>query len=192
MPERDGRRLAVVAAHFVRVRRAELALHLPDEIGQFAARGHAVEQRRITFVDGVPVDARHVRRPEVIALQPPDFAQHLPPFAARVDRHPHASQVDPAALARRRVRLHRRICRLELAVGGNGAQSLAFADHQRRGSSASTKRSTLSSSVSARSVSKSKSSSRPGASLWPPRPCAPTIGSSVQIALLPATPAIWP
>ena len=41
----------MVAAHFVRVRRAELALHLPDEIGQLAARGDPVEQRRIAVVD---------------------------------------------------------------------------------------------------------------------------------------------
>src|SRR6185437_11920874 len=32
MAERHGRRLAVVAAHFIRVRRAELALELPDKV----------------------------------------------------------------------------------------------------------------------------------------------------------------
>ncbi len=59
-------------------------------------------------------------------------------------------------------------------------------------SAASAKRSTRSTRVSVRCVSKSNISSRPGASLCPPRPCAPGIGNAVQTTLLPATPAIWP
>ena len=133
MPERDRRRLAMIAAHFVRVRRAELALHLPDEIGQLAARGHAVEQRRIAFVD-----ARSSRCPTCSASRSDRAAAatlRAASAAIRRAARPTArtrSEVDPAALARRRVRLRRRIGRFQLAVGGNGAQPLAFADHQRR------------------------------------------------------------
>ena len=78
-----------------------------------------VEQRRVFLVDGVPVDARHRGRPEVIALQAPHFAQDLAPLGARLDRGAHAIEIDPAALARRRVRLRRRIARVVLAVGRN-------------------------------------------------------------------------
>ena len=48
-------------------------------------------------------------RPEVIALEAPDFAQDLPPFGARVHRRADPIEVDPSAGARRRVRLRRRV-----------------------------------------------------------------------------------
>ena len=40
-----------------------------------------------------------------------------------------------------------------------------------------------------RPVAKSKRSSLPASSLWPPRPCAPTMFCTVQITLRPAAPA---
>ena len=90
------------------------------------------QQRRVAVVDGLPVDARHVQRPEVVALQAPDFAQHLPPLARRVDGDAHAREVDPAALARRRVGLRGLVVRLGLAVRGQRAQPLALANDERR------------------------------------------------------------
>ncbi len=117
--ERDLRRAPIVAAHFVGVRRPQLALHFPDEVGQFGARRHAIDERRIAAVDGVPIDARHVRDPELVALQTPDLAQHLPPLAARLDRQPDAIEVEPTALARR-------------LVGGPSLAALALGPAHRR------------------------------------------------------------
>ena len=104
-----------------------------------------------------------VGRPEVIALQAPHFAQDLPPLGARLDGGANAVEIDPSGLARRRVRLRRRIARVELAVGRHRAQPLAVA-HDERQCDRSRARSARPSrrSTSVRSVSKSKSSSRPG------------------------------
>ena len=52
--------------------------------------------------------------------------------------------------------------------------------------------SALSISVLTWPVAKSNTSSRPGDSLWPPRPCAPGMGSTVHTTLSPATPASCP
>ena len=59
-------------------------------------------------------------------------------------------------------------------------------------SAPSAKSSALAISVSARCVSKSKTSSRPLPSLWPPRPCWPSIGSTVHSTLPCAAPASLP
>ena len=114
--------------------------------------------------------------------------------AARVDRRAHAVQVDPAALARRRRPIAPRRSRWSsLRFAGMARSRLPSRITSVVWSSASDEALDLvERALPSCSVSKSKSSSRPGASLCPPRPCAPTIGSSVQITLLPATPAIWP
>jgi hypothetical protein len=130
--ERDRGRLAMVAAHFVRVRGAELALHLPDEVGEVGARRDAVEQRCVEAPDRVPVDAGEVGRPELVALQAPDLAQHLAPLATRLDGDANAVEVDAAVLARRRaVGVGRVGLGLGLAVGGDRAQRLAVAVDER-------------------------------------------------------------
>ena len=123
----------MIAAHFVRVRRPQLALHFPDQVAELAARPHALQQRFVASVDRIPVHAGHVGNPELVALQSPHFAQHLPPFLPRLDRHPDAVEVDPAALARRLVGVASRITGpLGSAVCGNRAQPLALANDQRR------------------------------------------------------------
>ena len=83
----------------VRVRRAELAVHLPDHVGQLVARAHLRQQRLVARQHGVPVDPRHLGVPEVLALQAPRFAQHLPPFGERLDEHADAREVQPAGAA---------------------------------------------------------------------------------------------
>ena len=85
----------MIATAFMRVRRAELALHLPDQVGQFAARGNPVEQRCVQRIHRLPVDSGHVLDPELIALQTPHFAQHLLPLGARIDRQTNPIQVNP-------------------------------------------------------------------------------------------------
>ena len=49
--------LAVLAPKLIGVRRAELALHLPEEIRELGARGQAIDQRQVALIDAVPVDA---------------------------------------------------------------------------------------------------------------------------------------
>ena len=131
--ERDLRRAAMVAADLVGVRGAELALHFPDQVGQLGARGHALEQRLVAAQHRLPVDAGHVGDPEVVALQPPHFAQHLRPLGARLDRErgcasrsiqpllrdgaSDASSASPSS---------------GLRFGGDRAQPLAVAHQQRR------------------------------------------------------------
>ena len=51
------------------------------------------------MVDRLPVDARHVRGPEMVALQAPGLAEHLPPFDPGNDRGFDAFQLDPTGLA---------------------------------------------------------------------------------------------
>ncbi len=131
--ERDLRRAPIVAAHFVGVRRPQLALHFPDEVGQFSAGRHPIDERRVAAIDGVPIDARHVRHPELVALQAPDLAQHLPPLAARLDRQPNAIEVEPATLARRFLGgSSLAALALGLARRRDRAQALALADDERR------------------------------------------------------------
>ncbi len=120
----------MVATGLVSMRRPELALHFPDEVRQFAARCHSRQQRLIPAINLVPVGAGHVRHPELVALQPPDFAQHLPPLEARIDRQADPVEIDPAGLARRLVRRRRFLA--FSPRGANGAQPLALAHDQRR------------------------------------------------------------
>ena len=125
-------RLAMVAVVFVGMRGAEFALQFPDQVGELGARGHALEQRLVAAQHGRPVDAGHVGHPEVVALQAPHLAQHLPPFEPGLDRCAHAAQVDPAALARRRVAVAGLGAPVLAMVHRDGAQTLAFA-HQHGG-----------------------------------------------------------
>src|SRR5204863_9426546 len=130
--EGDRGRLAVVAAGFVGVRRSELALHLPDEVGEIGAGRDAVEQGCVEAPDRVPVDAGEIGRPELVALQAPHLAQHLAPLAARLDGDADPVEVDAAVLARRRpFALARVSLDVGLAVGGDRAEQLAFAVDER-------------------------------------------------------------
>ena len=81
------------------MRRAELALHLPHQVGELQPGGHLPDQREVAVEDQPPVDARHVLGPEVVALEAPGLLEHLHPFAARVDRHLDPVEVEPAAAA---------------------------------------------------------------------------------------------
>ena len=119
----------MIAAHLVRMRCPELALHFPDQVGELRTGRNLVEQRLVLLVDRVPVDARHVGDPELVALQSPHFAEHLAPFASRRHRKPHAIEIDPSALPRRRVGFER-----AFVIGlfrRQGAQPLAVANDQR-------------------------------------------------------------
>ncbi len=59
---------------------AQLALHLPHEVAELAARTHACDQGEVPVVDLLPVQLIHVLRPELISLQTPRFTVHLLPF----------------------------------------------------------------------------------------------------------------
>ena len=131
MAERHRGRLAMVAARLVGVRCTELALQLPDEVRQLASRRDARQQRGVAWVQRVPVDARHVRGPELVALQAPHLAQHLRPLGGRQHGRADAVQVDPPALARRCLGL--RSFAVGLAVAHEDAQALVVADRQRDG-----------------------------------------------------------
>src|SRR5207249_3623652 len=98
------RPLAVLAAELVGVRGAQLALQLPEQVGELRAGGDAVDQRQVAAVDRVPVEPGHVLCPEVLTLEAPGFAEHLAPFGVRADRDLDPLEVDPAALAARTVR----------------------------------------------------------------------------------------
>ena len=195
MAERDRRRLAVIAAHLVGVRRAELALHLPDQVGQLGARRHALEQRCVAAIDRVPVDARHVGRPRTgrAAGARPRAASAAIPCAARRDAD--AIEIDPAALARRRVRRSGRFARRSVRAcsAAIARRRLPSRTTSVMWSAASAKRSAFSTSVSVRSVAKSKSSSRPGRFLVAAAAVrADDRHARVQTTLSPATPAICP
>ena len=153
----------MVAAHLVGVRRAELALHLPDQVGEVGARRDAVEQRRVEALDRVPVDAGDVGRPELVALQAPHLAQHLAPFAPRLDGDANAVEVDPAVLARRRPSASAG-SGLARACGRRRSRAGACrrGRRARRRRAAIAKSSIFSASVSVRPVAKSKRSSLPG------------------------------
>ncbi len=90
---------AVVAADLVGVARAQFTLHLPHQVAKLTARPHPLDEGQIAGVDGAPVDVGHILAPEMVTLEPPRLAVHLLPFAGRHDRHAHAGQIDPAALA---------------------------------------------------------------------------------------------
>jgi hypothetical protein len=125
----------------------------------------------------------------VVALQPPQLAQDLRPFEQRLDRDAHAGKVDVAGLAR--------ALGAGLPSSGVRVASMARSRVPWRSSSvcpsaATVKLSACAASVFTSEAAKSKTSIRPGVSLWPPRPCAPAIGSVVQTTLPRATPAIWP
>src|SRR3954469_8260807 len=62
-----GHRAEVTAA-FVGVRRAELPLRLPDQVGELRPRTETFQQRLVAVIDTLPVDTRHVRIPEEVAL----------------------------------------------------------------------------------------------------------------------------
>ena len=154
-----------------------------------------VEQRLVARVHRFPVDARHVGHPELVALQPPHFVQHLPPFA-RADRRKRARGRDRSsrscATARRptaaRARAGRGMRSARIARSRLPCRSTSVDVIVRRARSGRPCRPACSALLRA----KSKTSSRPGRSLWPPRPCAPATGISVHTTLSPATPAIWP
>src|SRR5215469_4612668 len=63
--------LAVIAPEVVSMRRAELTLHFPNEIGKFRAAVDASHERCIAQEHRLPVYFRHIRPPEMVALQPP-------------------------------------------------------------------------------------------------------------------------
>src|SRR3954451_15361365 len=92
---------AVVTAAFIGVRRAELTLQLPDQVGELRPRTETFHQRLVAVVDALPVDTGHVRIPEEVALQTPRLAEHLPPLGARVDFYTRAAEVQPAARSAR-------------------------------------------------------------------------------------------
>src|SRR4051794_40990984 len=110
------------------MRRAELAVHLRDQIRELRPRTEAVQQRLVAVVDALPVDAGHVRIPEEVALQTPRLAEHLSPLRARVDFDARAAEVEPAAGTARLVAVAARFVGLRrLAAGLDRAQPVARA-----------------------------------------------------------------
>ena len=72
-------------------------MYLPEQVGELRPGAHPVHQGQVPLVDLRPVDAGHVLDPEVLALQPPRLAEHLPPFGVGPHRHLDPLQVHPAA-----------------------------------------------------------------------------------------------
>ena len=81
----------VVTTKLIGMAAPQLALHLPDQIAELAARADPSYEWQIPCIDGVPVYVSHVFGPEVVALQPPRFPIHLFPLALGID-----GQLDPA------------------------------------------------------------------------------------------------
>src|SRR4051812_49034650 len=79
---------AVFTAAFVGVRRAELALQLPQQVRELRPRCQTLDERLVAVVDALPVDTGHIGIPEEVALQTPRLAEHLLPLGARVDFDP--------------------------------------------------------------------------------------------------------
>src|SRR6266567_4659640 len=91
------RSLSVFAADLIRVRGSQFPLQFPEEVGEFRTRRDPFNQRRVELVHLLPVDARHVFCPELLALQTPRLRKHLFPFGGRLHRDFHAVQIDPTA-----------------------------------------------------------------------------------------------
>src|SRR5205823_14131557 len=87
----------ILAAHLVGVRGAQLALHLPQQVRELGSGRNPIHQWLVEAVHGVPVDARQILGPELLALQPPRLLEHLLPFRGRPNGHLHAAEIDPAA-----------------------------------------------------------------------------------------------
>ncbi len=81
------------------MRGAELALHLPQEVGELGSGANPVDQRDVPLEHGLPVDVGHLRIPELIALEAPRLRRHLYPLGARIDLDAQAGHVHPAGLA---------------------------------------------------------------------------------------------
>ena len=81
----------------------QLAEHHPDHPVQVAAGGEVGQERLVFLPHGIPVGAVHVGGVEVVAVDPPGFAEDLRPFGPRLDPH------------RDRIELQRAVPLVELA-----------------------------------------------------------------------------
>ena len=75
-----------VAAHRVRVRRAELALQLPEQVEELLARADAVHERQVPLEACAPVHLDQLFVVEVVALQRPRLLDDLAVLGARIGR----------------------------------------------------------------------------------------------------------
>jgi hypothetical protein len=78
----------------VGMRGAQLALHLPEQVDELGVGTDPFDQRRVAVERALPVDAVHVRAPEVVAHQPPGLGVALPPLGDRVDLDRDPVEVD--------------------------------------------------------------------------------------------------
>ena len=90
----SSRPVAAAAPRHVRVRRAQLAVDLPQHVDEVVDAAHRVDQRPVPGQLGRPVDPGHVGDPEVVAHQAARLVVHLPPLGGRVDRHHDPPRVD--------------------------------------------------------------------------------------------------
>ncbi len=187
--ERQRGRLAVIAAAFVRMRRAEFALQFPDEIGQLGARRHArrAGQRSADTARPSPrrtCPASRTGRAAVATLRAasaPTGRRHH----RRADARGRSSR--SCATAHRLRGVTDRACGCRRVH----AQALVVADHERRrigGHGAAHRRDRA--AVSAFTVAKSNISSRPGRSCGLLRRARAGMAASSTATLPPATPAI--
>ena len=88
----------VVTAELVGMRSAQLALHLPHQIGELGAGGDATHQRPVAAINALPVHVLHVLAPELVALQPPGVAIHLGPFRPGQHHQARPAQIQPTTL----------------------------------------------------------------------------------------------
>src|SRR5258706_13683403 len=90
------RPVPIFAAKLIGMRSSQFSLEFPEEVGKFRARTDALDERGILRVDSVPIDARHILRPELLALQSPGLGKHLFPLCRRLHRNFHTMQIKPA------------------------------------------------------------------------------------------------
>ena len=65
--------------------RAESRDHLRQDVAEFRAVGHPIDQRLVLLPHRGPVEAMHAAVVEVVALEAPGFGEHLPPLEARIE-----------------------------------------------------------------------------------------------------------
>ena len=87
MPTDALRRLLLVAAAAIGVRRVQLADELAEHEVDVPPRHRIVEQLAVALAQPRPVHAVHVRVVEEVALEAVGVGEHLPPLGARIDRH---------------------------------------------------------------------------------------------------------
>ncbi len=120
-PVRAGRAVRPVGAD-VRMRRAELAEGLPEQVGEVAAARDPVQQRPVVRQHPVPVHPGHIRDPEVMPDDPARLRVRAPPQRRRVGLEPGPGQVHPDPVVA--------VAGVVLVLGRHHGEVIGIPDHQ--------------------------------------------------------------